>query len=154
MEIRPALPEDATMIAELLAALGYPSPPEEVRRRLITLDDSDCVLLTEGGLIALHRIPRLAEGDPLARITALVVAPERRAKGVGRELLRAAEDVARRWGCHMLEVSSSRRPERDAAHSFYPSEGFEDAGAHSMRYWKRLDSSSVPRAGRSERETR
>jgi GNAT superfamily N-acetyltransferase len=154
MEIRPALPEDATMIAELLAALGYPSPPEEVRRRLITLDDSDCVLLTEGGLIALHRIPRLAEGDPLARITALVVAPEHRAKGVGRELLRAAEDLARRWGCNVLEVSSGRRPERDAAHSFYRAEGFEDGGAHSVRYWKRVERSSLPRSGRSERETR
>jgi GNAT superfamily N-acetyltransferase len=138
MEIRPAVPEDAAVIAELLAALGYPATPDEVRQRLSTHDDSDCVLLTEGGLIALHRIPRLAEGDILTRITALVVAAEHRGKGVGRALLRAGEEVASQWGSHLLEVSTGRRPERGDAHRFYPDQGFEDAGTHSVRYWKRL----------------
>ncbi len=139
MQIRPAVPEDATVISELLAALGYPATPAQVRERLSTLDDSDCVLLTDGGLIALHRIPRLAEGDVLTRITALVVAPEHRSKGVGRALLRAGEGVASRWGSRLLEVSSGRRPERDAAHALYRAEGFEDAGTDSARYWRRLD---------------
>jgi GNAT superfamily N-acetyltransferase len=139
MEIRPALPEDASVIAGLLEALGYPATPTQVRRRLSSLDDCDCVLLTDGGLIALHRVPRIAEGDTLTRITALVVAPECRGRGVGRALLRAGEEVARRWGSNLLEVSSGRRPERDAAHTFYPAEGFEDAGTHSVRYWKRLE---------------
>jgi aminoglycoside 6'-N-acetyltransferase I len=139
IQIRPALPQDAATIAKLLGALGYPATPDEVRDRLSTLDDSDCVLLADGGLIALHRVSRLAEGHPLARITALVVAPEHRAKGVGRQLLRAAEDVARRWGCGVLEVASSRRPQRDAAHRFYRARGFQDAGAHSVHYWKRLE---------------
>jgi GNAT superfamily N-acetyltransferase len=139
MQIRPALPEDASVIAELLGALGYPATADQVRRRLSALGDSDCVLLTDGGLIALHRIPRLAEGDTLARITALVVTPERRGKGVGQALLRAGEEVARRWGSHLLEVSSGRRPERDAAHRFYPAEGFADADTQSVRYWKRLE---------------
>ncbi|MDQ6817989.1 MAG: GNAT family N-acetyltransferase [Actinomycetota bacterium] len=139
MGIRPALPRDAALIAELLSALGYPAAPEEVRTRLNALDDSDCVLVTEGGMIALHRIPRVAEGDHLARITALVVSPGRRGSGLGQALLLAAEEVARRWACDLIEVSSGQRPERDAAHRFYRAAGFEDAGAVSVRYWKRLD---------------
>jgi aminoglycoside 6'-N-acetyltransferase I len=139
IEIRRALPQDAAAIAELLGALGYPAAPEEVLERLSALDDADCVLLADGGLIALHRTPRLAEGDELARITALVVAPESRGKGLGQALLRAAEEVARRWGCEVVEVSSGRRPERDAAHRFYRAAGFKDAGALSARYWKRLE---------------
>jgi GNAT superfamily N-acetyltransferase len=139
IEIRRALPQDAPAIAELLSALGYPAAPEEVLERLNALDDADCVLLADGGLIALHRMPRLAEGDKLARITALVVAPESRRKGLGQALLRAAEEVARRWGCELVEVSSGRRPERDAAHRFYRAAAFEDAGALSVRYWKRLE---------------
>jgi GNAT superfamily N-acetyltransferase len=139
MEIRPALPQDSALIAELLSALGYPAAPEQVLERLTALDDADCVLLTEGGLIALHRIPRLAEGDQLARITALVVALESRGKGLGQALLLAAEEVARGWGCDVIEVASGRRPERDAAHRFYRAAAFEDAGALSVHYSKRLE---------------
>ena len=31
------------------------------------------------------------------------------------------------------------RPERAAAHRFYPAMGFEDANPHAARYWKWLD---------------
>jgi len=139
VKIRPATSEDAAEIAELLRALGYPSAPLEVERRLSMLGSSDAVLLTAGGMIVLHRIPRLAEGDPFTRITALVVAPERRGEGIGRALLVAAEGVARRWGCDLIEVSSGRRPERDSAHAFYRSAGFEDTAVRSVRYWKQLN---------------
>ncbi|MDQ6819304.1 MAG: GNAT family N-acetyltransferase [Actinomycetota bacterium] len=139
MEIRPARTADCREIAELLTALGYPATPAQARDRLGALDESDCVLIGEGGLIAMRRVPRLAEGTPLARITALAVAPERRGKGVGRALLSAAEDVARGWGCALLEVSSGRRPERGAAHAFYRATGFDEAAALSIHYWKRLE---------------
>jgi len=143
VEIRSAAPPDAPAIAGLLTELGYPATPEDVTERLNALirSDADCVLLVPGGLIALHRIPRLAEGDVFARITALVVAPERRGQGVGRVLLDAAEEVARGWGCTLLEVSSGRRPERRAAHAFYRAAGFEETESRSVRYWKRLGQS-------------
>jgi GNAT superfamily N-acetyltransferase len=105
MKVRPATREDAPEIAELLAALGYPTASLEVEKRLSMLDNSDAVLVTAGGMIVLHRIPRLAEGDAIARITALVVAPERRGEGIGQAPLAAAEGVARRWGCNLVEVS-------------------------------------------------
>lgn len=138
MEIRPAQPEDVSAIARLLNDLGYPSSPREVGKRLAGLNGCDRVLVTDGGLIALHRIPRVAEGGALMRITALVVAPDRRGQGVGRALLQTAEEIARRWGCDLIEVSSGRRAERDAAHAFYGAMGFEDSAARSVRYWKRL----------------
>ena len=138
MEIRAARTDDCGEIAELLTALGYPTTADQARGRLSTLDESDCVLITDGGVIALHRVPMLAEGTPMGRITALAVAPERRGRGVGRALLAAAEDVACGWGCTVLEVSSGRRPERDAAHAFYRSTGFHDAATESVRYWKPL----------------
>ena len=109
-----------------------------MEERLGGLDECDRVLLTDGGLISLHRIPRLAEGGALMRITALAVAPEYRGQGVGRALVRAAEEVARSWGCDLIEVSSGRRPERAAAHAFYSALGFEDSAARSVRYWKPL----------------
>jgi GNAT superfamily N-acetyltransferase len=138
VEIRPAQPGDVPAIARLLNDLGYPSSSREVRERLGSLDSCDRVFVTDGGLIALHRIPRVAEGGALMRITALVVAPERRGQGVGRALLHTAEETARQWGCDLIEVSSGRRAERDAAHAFYSAMGFEDSVARSVRYWKRL----------------
>jgi GNAT superfamily N-acetyltransferase len=138
MDVRPATDVDAAEIAALLTALGYPAQPLEIRRRLALLEESDAVLLTVGGMVALHRIPLLAEGGAVARITALVVAPDRRGAGIGRELLAAAEQVARRWGCDLVEVSSGRRQERESAHRFYRAAGFEDTATRSTRYWKRL----------------
>jgi GNAT superfamily N-acetyltransferase len=138
MNVRPASDVDAAEIAALLTALGYPAQPPVVRRRLALLEESDAVLLAVGGMVALHRIPLLAEGGAIARITALVVAPDRRGTGIGRELLAAAEQVARRWGCDLIEVSSGRRQERESAHRFYRAAGFEDTAMRSTRYWKRL----------------
>ena len=138
VDVRPAELQDAPAIAELLTDLGYPSGPSEVEQRLSRLDHADRVLVTDGGLVALHRLPRLAEGGPFARITALVVAPRDRGKGIGRALLSAAEEVARSWGCDLIEVSSGRRPERLAAHAFHGAAGYEHTGVHSVRYWKQL----------------
>jgi len=116
VKIRQARSFGAPQIAELLTELGYPTSPAEVKERLGRHDGSDCVLITAGGLIALHRVPRLAEGSPFARITALVVAADRRGQGIGRALLSAAEDVARDWDCQLIEVSSAPpdRPTRGA----------------------------------------
>ena len=151
MDIRRAQPCDAHAVARLLSHLGYPAEPVVVETRLRALSDADRVLLAEHtpgadqglnaelGLIALHRVPLLAESGALARITALVVAPGYRGSGAARALLAAAEQTARHWGCWLLEVSCGRRPERTAAHAFYQAAGFTDTYARSARYWKRLD---------------
>src|SRR3954464_9648750 len=143
MKVRHAGDGDAEVIARLLGELGYPPPPPQVRERLRSLGDGDRVLLAGdgAGLVALHRIPRLAEGGQFARITALVVSAERRGQGVARRLLEAAEHPPRGWGCDLLEVSSGRRPERDAAHAAYRAAGFADAADHSVRYRKKLAAS-------------
>jgi GNAT superfamily N-acetyltransferase len=139
MQIRQATTADAPLIARLLAELGYPATAAAVRERLARLGEGDRVLVCEEGFIAVHRVPLVAEGGCCARITALVVAQGHREAGVGRALVAEAEALAREWGCGLLEVSSGRRPERLAAHSFYPALGFDDSGRESIRYWKRLE---------------
>jgi GNAT superfamily N-acetyltransferase len=144
--IRRAQRDDARVIADLLGDLGYPVAPEAVHSRLDALGEGDLVLLADdgAGLIALHRVPRLAEGGAFARITALVVAPVHREQGVGRRLLTAAEQVARKWDCDRLEVSSGRRPEREGAHALYIAAGFCDTSAQSVRYWKGVRAEGAP----------
>jgi GNAT superfamily N-acetyltransferase len=142
--VRSALVADAPIVAELLSYLGYTARPDQAAERLAALDASSTVLIADGGLIALTRIPLLAEGGALARITALVVAPNARGRGVARALLAAAEAVAVGWGCTRLEVSCGLRAERDAAHAFYRAAGFEDSRAMSARYWKQLAAVNRP----------
>ena len=61
-----------------------------------------------------------------AQINNIAVHPERRGAGLGRRLLRAAIDLARRRGCAeaILEV----RPSNAAALALYRSEGFVEIG--------------------------
>jgi GNAT superfamily N-acetyltransferase len=141
MDSRPATPQDALIVCSLLTQLGYPSSEGDVCGRLAELGDDDVVLLCEGGtgLVALHRVPRIAEGGSFARITALVVDEKHRGCGVGRALLEEAERVALSWGCSMLEVSAGKRPERRAAHALYSRSGYSDTAPRSKRYWKVLD---------------
>ena len=150
-QARRARPQDAPAVTRLLASLGYPSDPSEIARRLQALGDGDCVLLTDGGLIALHRITRVAEGTPLAAITALVVAPDRREQGLGRALLAAGAEIARDWGCEQLEVSCAMREERRAAHQFYLACGFEEMAKFSKYYRRSLLSPESPGSGSSSR---
>jgi GNAT superfamily N-acetyltransferase len=135
--IRAATPDDAPVVAALLAELGYPSEVTAVRERLAA---TDLVLLSEpdAGLVALQRIPRLAEGGWFVRITALVVAEPSRGRGVGGALLAAAEAQAREWGAAMVEVTSGRRRERDAAHRLYLTAGYGDVADVSVHYRKAI----------------
>jgi GNAT superfamily N-acetyltransferase len=138
--IRSADHFDAPAIARLLGELGYPAEQAIVAERLAALGGDDRVLLAsdDAGLVALHRVPRLAEGGAFVRVTALVVTRAERGRGVASRLLAAAEDVARAWGCDLVEISSGRRPERDAAHALYAAAGYKETAGFSARYWKRI----------------
>jgi GNAT superfamily N-acetyltransferase len=145
--VRPAVPQDAPAVTTLLSDLGYPRPVEVVEERLRRLSSSPDGLAAAAvvggehlaGVLTGHLVPLLAEAEPaLLRMTALSVAPDQTRRGLGRRLVEFAEYFAQLHGCLLVEVSSGRRAERDAAHRFYPALGFEDSGETSIRYWKRL----------------
>jgi GNAT superfamily N-acetyltransferase len=145
--VRPAVPDDAPRVAELLGHLGYPRTEDEVRTRLQRLSSShdDVVAVSDRGegvvgFVAAHMIPLVAEPEEAyVRIIALVVDPAAQGHGIGRQLVDFVEHLAQRRGCRLLEVSSGRRPEREAAHRFYAALGFTDTSETSTRYWKRLE---------------
>ena len=73
------------------------------------------------GLMTVHRT-RFLHRLPDARITSLVVAASERGRGIGRQLVAAAEAMALEWGCARVEVTSGF-PHRDA-HGFYEHLGY------------------------------
>jgi GNAT superfamily N-acetyltransferase len=144
--IRAACVTDDGAIAALLAQLRYAVAPAEVRRRLAVPGIAGHVLVATlgndiAGLIAYtDPIERLAEGSSFVRITALVVDEKQRAKGIGRRLMAEVERFARERGAALLELTSGRHDDRQAAHIFYPRLGFVDAGHGSVLYRKVLSS--------------
>lgn len=138
IEIREATPNDAAVIAELLAHLGYPADAATIPARLAAISAAGGTILLAGaargvavGLIGLHAFPVLHASAPVAYITALVVAPSVQGQGVGRALVTAAEEWARAAGCSRLTVTSAEH--RTGAHTFYPKLGLPYTGRRYSR---------------------
>jgi len=142
IRIRPATPEDATAVAELLCELGYPVGADAAAERVRDLQATGCdpvYVAVESerllGLVALHWAPMLHLEKPVARITALVVSAAARRHKVGHRLIDHAVVAARQAGCERVELTSAN--DRGEAHAFYRAQGFEQS---SLRFHRALGS--------------
>jgi GNAT superfamily N-acetyltransferase len=127
MTIRPMTREDLLAVAALSDELGYPVGLPNAERRfdrlvsgghgLFVADESDRVL----GWIHISQGFTLTD-EPLAVIDALIVDENARSRGIGRQLVTAAESWAAAHGHDKLRVRT--RVIRDRAHSFYRKAGF------------------------------
>ena len=140
IEIRPARDDDASAVAELLGHLGYPAPPTDVPARLARLrargDADTLVAIADGrvvGLATVHARDVLHHAHPVVQLTALVVPPEMRGRGVGRTLVSAVERWASARGADRLVLTTALH--RAEAPAFYERLGFEHTG---RRYARRI----------------
>src|SRR5213080_3255684 len=123
LTVRDAQAADAPAIAGLLDQLGYPTGSAAVEQRLERLQIvGDRILVadvdgTAVGLAHLQVAPALERDRPAAKIGALVVDAAHRGHGIGRALVQALEEEARRRGCGLLFLTTSEL--RDDAHMFY-----------------------------------
>jgi GNAT superfamily N-acetyltransferase len=128
--VRMAQARDSDRIADLAGHLGYPSTGEEVRKRLSQMQDANqyAVFVAElrvgqiAGWIGLYAF-RAVELETVAEISGLIVDEDIRSCGIGKMLIDAAEEWARRVGCHVISVRSNVK--RDRAHQFYTNNGYE-----------------------------
>lgn len=138
--LRRAGPGDATGVAALLDALGYPCTREEaaVRLQCVADDPAQQLIVADWhgdllGLLAIDLMYYLPLGALTCRITALSVSADARRQGLGRRLLREAEALAREAGAARIELTTASH--RQQAHAFYRACGYEEA---SLRFVKRL----------------
>jgi GNAT superfamily N-acetyltransferase len=131
--IRGPKKQDAAAIAQLMTELGYPATAGQIPARLeaLAFDPSTVVWVGEldGDVVALGtgKVFAVINADgPTAQLTALVVAERVRGRGVGREMVRAAEEWARARGATRLTLTSAVHRER--AHEFYKRLGYEHTG--------------------------
>jgi GNAT superfamily N-acetyltransferase len=136
---RAALP-DASAVAGLMTALGYPTTPDQMAARLTRiLADSDYATFvavdgqTIDGMIGTRMGPLYEFDEPYGQIMVLVVADGRRRTGIGALLLGAAEAHFADHGVRFAVVTSATR--RAGAHAFYEKHGYTFDG---RRYKKPL----------------
>jgi ribosomal protein S18 acetylase RimI-like enzyme len=70
----------------------------------------------------------------LAHVDSLVVAPERRRRGIGRALLDRAEVVANYYNCHKMTLEA---PAASPAQSFFEACGYKVEAILPQHTWKR-----------------
>jgi GNAT superfamily N-acetyltransferase len=135
--LRPAQATDAAALAALLTAEGYPAGPGDILERLERWHDGRSAVLVATareevvGFVAVHVMPRFEHGDWIARVLALVVDEGVRERGVGSELMKAAERHALERGCAFIEVTAGRH--RPGALQLYESVGYEPGVAVYLR---------------------
>jgi GNAT superfamily N-acetyltransferase len=126
---RPATTADAGRIAALFTDEGYPAAASTISDRIerfcaasgqvIVAEDAGEIL----GFVAVHVMPRFEHDDTIARILALVVDAGARGRGVGHDLMAAAERVALENGAAFIEVTAAHhRPE---ARHLYEAVGYD-----------------------------
>ncbi len=127
--LRPAVPDDAEIIATLFTDEGYPAGPSDIVERLTRFasEHSRVVVAEHDGAVlgfaALHALPRFEHDDRIVRVLALVVDPGARERGVGHALMGEAERIGRELGAAFIEVTAGHH--RPDAFRLYESLGYD-----------------------------
>jgi ribosomal protein S18 acetylase RimI-like enzyme len=140
LTIRAGELNDAATLAQLMCELGYRTTTSAMQMRLqrIATDERlrTFVAVCDGkvcGMISTLTYPSIERDDFSGRIVALVINSTMRRRGIGRALIVTAEkDFAQR---EISRVALNTRLDREDAHKFYESLGYERNG---WRFVKQL----------------
>jgi GNAT superfamily N-acetyltransferase len=128
--VRRARRADAACLAELSGQLGYPTSAKEMAGRLTDVlrqKNGACFVAETSGHSVIGWVhvsaTSLLEVERRAEINGLVVDERVRSQGAGAQLLRAAEQWAKKRKCFGMSVRSNVLRER--AHGFYLRQGYE-----------------------------
>ncbi|MBZ9579574.1 GNAT family N-acetyltransferase [Klebsiella quasivariicola] len=127
--IRTAESKDIPSLQTLFLQLGYQTETAILEQRITAPQSTLSVLVAEAenavcGVIVINFILPVHENRLWALISALVIEEASRGSGIGRQLLHAAERLARDKQCAQIELSSSEK--RIRAHQFYESNGYKE----------------------------
>lgn len=147
--IRRANFEDLSILQELTHQLGYKIDLSVLSENMKAyLEEEDCSLLVAMigkdvvGYIALDAAQTFHRKGKHMRVVSLVVKKEQRKRGIGRLLLQAGEEWAKKMGCWVIELTSSHQRQKEGTHDFYQKEGYlKEASAY---FSKLLPSNDSP----------
>jgi ribosomal protein S18 acetylase RimI-like enzyme len=127
--IREAQAKDIPALARLAGELGYATAESEMRRRFerVVSDPEHRTYVAESaageviGWVHVHLTRHLAT-DARGEIAGLIVDSTVRSRGIGAQLLRAAENWTKAQGAALLSLRSNVT--RKDAHRFYERQGY------------------------------
>jgi GNAT superfamily N-acetyltransferase len=137
IHIRKARLKDLPAVLDVYAgALGdgqslTEAQAKRIFRRMKSYPDYHVYVAVENrqvvGTFALLVMDNLAKrGTPSGIVEDVAVLPEWQGRGIGKQMMRFAQDVCRKAGCYKMVLSSNTR--RTSAHRFYQSLGFQKHG--------------------------
>lgn len=134
---------DIPSLTVLTNELGYPINSEQMSQRMgIILDLEDYwtyVAVLDQEVVAytgFHKNYFWEREGFYIKVQVFVVKKEFRRSGVGKKLMGFLENFSRQLGAKSIVLNSGKRAERESAHQFYPSLGFE---GRSIGYTKTLE---------------
>lgn len=139
--VRPATEKDCLAAYSLIAELGYPGLSRArfaETFRAVLAHPSMMLIVAEDeameiiGLASLSSKPQLRLTSPMVTIDEFVIADRARGRGIGRELLKAVEAMAKKLGARRLELETNRERE-SYRRGFYVKNGFIEANSAVMR---------------------
>jgi GNAT superfamily N-acetyltransferase len=109
---------------------------ETTRKLLATGDVAALILLVDdrpAGVVTLNQCAAISAGGRFGEICELYVGPDDRSAGLGRHLIEAAVDYARKAGWTRIEVGAPAQPRWQRTTDFYLANGFTLIGPRLTR---------------------
>jgi GNAT superfamily N-acetyltransferase len=130
--IREAEPADIVALTELMSELGYNTTPNEMKTRFENIQkhqDYKTFIATYEteilGMVGLSKNYSYEQNGIYVRVLALVTRSSFRQKGIGKKLMDAAENWARKIGADKVLLNCGNREERAIAQLFYKKIGYQ-----------------------------
>ncbi|WP_370222428.1 GNAT family N-acetyltransferase [Cytobacillus sp.] len=129
---RKAAIKDIPRLARLMEDLGYPVSQEQMETRLKNIGSHPdyCTLVAclkdkVIGMVGFHTGLLYNTDGIHIRVISLVTDKNYRGIGAGKQLMMAVENFAEQLGAAGIVLNSGNRTEREAAHHFYLSLGYQ-----------------------------
>jgi GNAT superfamily N-acetyltransferase len=127
--------DDLERITALIRELNYPTTLSVMKERMERMESSPlyCTLVAEMdnkvvGELSLHHVVNYSNAEPTTQITSIVVDKDYQGQGIGKRLIRSAEEWSKGQGSKLLFLKSGNRVERAPARAFYKHIGFSNIG--------------------------
>lgn len=144
MIIRHAAIDDTPKLLPLLSELGYPATLEDLNRRFLKFlkNPGFGVAVYEAneeitGLVAWTKTDHLISDATRFSIVGLVVSTSHRGMGIGKELMKFVENIAKQHSPAIIDLTSGLRRAQDGTHEFYKCIGYQNEGPMAKLYLRK-----------------
>lgn len=128
----------------LISQLGYPSKLKDMQKRFtefLSYDGYGVVVAEQNdkiiGWVAWSKSILFVLSKIRLRIEGIVVDSKYRGRGIGKQLMKFVENVAKTLSPCVIDLTSGLRREKDGSHEFYKALGYKNEGYMAKLYLRK-----------------